>query len=735
MTESQQLLAEYVGTGSEKAFQELVARYVDLVYSAALRLVEGDAHRARDVAQTVFADLARMAPRLSPHSLLGGWLHRRACFVARTVMRGERRRQARERQAVEMSALENQADAALAEIAPVLDEAINELGADDREVILLRFFEQRSLRSVGDALGTSENVAQKRVARAVEELSFLLKRRGFRLSVAALASGLAAGAVKAAPAGLALALAKGALTLSGASTSFTAASANTVVLTKAKIIAGVLVMAGIVTILWLQHVNRPQRSGQTEVPTSQVAEQTVANPEPLSASDDRSASLASEASPPPGSLPAETRAVATEPSDATPVAAIEDRPALPRTFSGGLYRRFFSQPGSRLRIEGTNNATRQPWQAESTILEGFWDSEIGPAGLTRGNPGPVPVRAAVAVPIRSIRTVDDQGRPFSDRIDAAWYAALKARDDTNARAAFYLSALSRVNSGSRMVPSFEARGDLVIVGITNSITLPVRIASLSGDRFEILGKTSIRWVSEAVDPFSVAMDRGHFSPDSKVTLKFEWLLGPTNATIAAAPEGLVPLHLDLPAPRFKWPPREVQFGAYVEPLSEMPRALMLVPPGVTNLARNVTVRSSDRNATRQALEKIVDGNKEADDQNIVYLRKGTQWVQLDLAGPREIFAVVLWHAHNGPKVYHDVVVQAADDPDFHQNVRTLFNNDQDNTSGLGKGEDLEYFETHEGKLIDAHGVRARFLRFYSRGSTESALNEYTEIEVYGRRME
>ena len=166
MTDSQQLLADYAANGSERAFQELVARYVDLVYSTAIRLVEGDAHRAKDVAQTVFVDLARTAAKLSPNSMLGGWLHRHTCFVARTVMRGERRRQARERQAMEMSALDNHPDNALAEIAPVLDEAINELGADDRDAILLRFYERRNLRSVGEALGINENVAQKQIGRA-----------------------------------------------------------------------------------------------------------------------------------------------------------------------------------------------------------------------------------------------------------------------------------------------------------------------------------------------------------------------------------------------------------------------------------------------------------------------------------------------------------------------------------------------------------------------------------------
>ena len=106
---------------------------------------------------------------------------------------------------------------------------------------------------------------------------------------------------------------------------------------------------------------------------------------------------------------------------------------------------------------------------------------------------------------------------------------------------------------------------------------------------------------------------------------------------------------------------------------------------------------------------------------------------MDWETPQEIYAIVIWHAHNMAKVYHDVIVQAAEDGDFTRNVRTLFNNDKDNTSGLGAGINREYIETHEGKLINAHGIKARCLRFYSKGSTESALNEYTEIEVYGRQ--
>ena len=246
MTDSQQLLADYAANGSERAFQELVARYVDLVYSTAIRLVEGDTHRAKDVAQTVFVDLARMAAKLSPNSMLGGWLHRHTCFVARTVMRGERRRQARERQAMEMSALDNHPDNALAEIAPVLDEAINELGADDRDAILLRFFERRNLRSVGEALGINENVAQKRVARAVQELATLLRRRGFTLPAAALATGLAAGAVTAAPAGLALSLAQVALAKAGAAGATVGSAAKLALMTKLKVgLLSATVVAGL----------------------------------------------------------------------------------------------------------------------------------------------------------------------------------------------------------------------------------------------------------------------------------------------------------------------------------------------------------------------------------------------------------------------------------------------------------------------------------------------------------
>ncbi len=253
MTESQKLLAEYVGNGSEAAFRELVSRYVDLVYSTALRLVNGDAHRAQDVTQTVFIDLARQASKLSSDSMLGGWLHRDTCFVASKMMRGEQRRQLRERQAAEMNAINND-ETNLDQIAPVLDDAIDGLAETDRQAILLRFYERMDLRSVGEALGSSENAAQKRVSRALEELRSALGRRGVTLSVVALGTALGAGVVKAAPAGLAAGISGPALAAAaGAGTTLTALKFMATT-TKLKLaIAGALVVAGIATPLVLQH--------------------------------------------------------------------------------------------------------------------------------------------------------------------------------------------------------------------------------------------------------------------------------------------------------------------------------------------------------------------------------------------------------------------------------------------------------------------------------------------------
>src|SRR5262249_2710058 len=159
-----------------------------------------------DVTEICVVDLARLAKTLSDEVRLGGWLHRHTCFAAAKILRRERRRQIREKQAIDMNAQSDHSAARLAQVTPILDEAINQLGATDRAAVLLRYYERLDFRLVGEALGTSEAAAQKRVSRALEKLQVLLKRRGVTVSTIVLGAALGTEAVTAAPAGLALSI-------------------------------------------------------------------------------------------------------------------------------------------------------------------------------------------------------------------------------------------------------------------------------------------------------------------------------------------------------------------------------------------------------------------------------------------------------------------------------------------------------------------------------------------------
>jgi RNA polymerase sigma factor (sigma-70 family) len=245
MRDSQSILREYVITGSEDAFRELVARYVNLVFSTALRLVDGDSQKAEDIAQTVFIHLARKAHTLSAQVMLGGWLHRNTCNVAATLMRSDRRRQIRERSAMEMNALTSEPNNSQS-IWPVLDEAIGALRPEDRTILLLRFFEQQDLRAVGHAVGISEDAARMRISRALEKLQEVLKRKGITIAAAALGTTLTAEAVTVAPAGI-VSVITGAALASGALGSAKAAIAlKLITLSKAKLaLMGALAIAGV----------------------------------------------------------------------------------------------------------------------------------------------------------------------------------------------------------------------------------------------------------------------------------------------------------------------------------------------------------------------------------------------------------------------------------------------------------------------------------------------------------
>ena len=186
----------------------------------------------------------------------------------------------------------------------------------------------------------------------------------------------------------------------------------------------------------------------------------------------------------------------------------------------------------------------------------------------------------------------------------------------------------------------------------------------------------------------------------------------------------------------------------------------LVPQGTKLLSRGVEVTSSEMEPVIGELEMITDGNEEAQDGDYyVELEPGLQWVQLDLGKPHALYAILVWHYYSPrpadyvdmmqisdsdrPQLYQDVVVQVSNDPAFKKDVTTVFNNDHDNSSGLGKGKDETYVETSEGRWINPKGVKGRYVRLYSRGciclfrgkpvgSGWGELNHYIEVEVYGK---
>jgi hypothetical protein len=199
-------------------------------------------------------------------------------------------------------------------------------------------------------------------------------------------------------------------------------------------------------------------------------------------------------------------------------------------------------------------------------------------------------------------------------------------------------------------------------------------------------------------------------------------------------DDLAPLPLVLPPPAMKGTPQAMPTNTTALPLTSVAPSPFLAPKGVVNVALGKPVTASDTNLISGELQQITDGKKEAFEENVVTLRRGLRWVQIDLKSQYKLYAIVIWHDFSIAVVYRDVIVQLSDDPEFKTGVQTIFNNDQQNTAGLGVGTDREYFEnplTGAGKLIDAKGIKARYLRCYSKGSTDGALNSYIEVEAYG----
>jgi hypothetical protein len=190
------------------------------------------------------------------------------------------------------------------------------------------------------------------------------------------------------------------------------------------------------------------------------------------------------------------------------------------------------------------------------------------------------------------------------------------------------------------------------------------------------------------------------------------------------------LKITLPKPMFVGTPKNIR-TANLEMITGKPRGPFMVPAGTVLLSAGKPVAASDKEPVIGEIAFVTDGKKSGEDGYYVELGPLLQWVQSDLGKSQELLAVVAWHYHSQARVYRDVVVQVSDDKDFISGVTTIFNNDHDNTSGLGAGKDKEYIETFDGKLFDPKGVKARYIRLYSGGNTSNDMNHYVEVEVYG----
>ncbi|MEO0453296.1 MAG: discoidin domain-containing protein [Verrucomicrobiota bacterium] len=190
------------------------------------------------------------------------------------------------------------------------------------------------------------------------------------------------------------------------------------------------------------------------------------------------------------------------------------------------------------------------------------------------------------------------------------------------------------------------------------------------------------------------------------------------------------LTTEIPPEQIEGTPMPIKAPNLLPALKKAPT--LSVPENTALLSKGKPVTGSDDFPIIGELAYITDGDKEGGEGYFVELIDGVQWVQIDLEETKELYGIWVWHFHSQARAYYDVIVQVSDDPEFKTGVTTLFNNDVDDSAKQGKGSDQPYVENRYGKLIDAKGTKARYVRLYSAGNTSNDMNHYIEVEVYGK---
>jgi len=418
MIDDQQLLHRYRADHSETAFGELVGRYVNLVYSAALRRVGGDAHLAQDVSQLVFADLARKASSLPDDVVLAGWLHRATQYAASQLMRTNYRRRRREEEAIAMNALESQTSTDWEALRPVLDGALDGLTQSDRDAVVLRFFEQRNLADVGRALGTNEDAARKRVNRALDKLRAQLIRRGLTTTGAALSAAISVNAVQIAPAGLATVLTAASLAGAGTASGISTTVLKIMSLTKLQLGIGASVIAVLTASLIIEHQSQSALLKENEALRRQTAQLN---------SDNESLSLR---------IAGAKRAAPRLPAPAMQFASDPNAPAADTLQSTNLYNRL-KDKDLKLTAQQLEAYLGANGRSAASLLAAYRTAK-DPALLAEAMRNfPNDPQVAFEAALRNDATPKDRRQ---------WLDALKKSDPDNALS-YYLSALDYFKTG------------------------------------------------------------------------------------------------------------------------------------------------------------------------------------------------------------------------------------------------------------------------------------------------